>query len=215
MIGILKRPLDPIIDSAKLIALSPTTPFVVTLKLALAGGFILVWPIIAYHAWVFLSPALLPRERRAIIPALYLGLVLFAAGVALGYFVVLPFSLRFMLSFQVASIQPTITADAYFGYVTILLLAFGAIFELPVVVLVMSALGLVTSTFLRAQRRFAIAGGGILACLITPADLVSSLFMWGPLMLLYEFSIGLARLVERNRERAAQAEAEAMPEATT
>lgn len=68
VIGILKRPLDPIIDSAKLIALSPTTPFVVTLKLALAGGFILVWPIIAYHAWVFLSPALLPRERRAIIP---------------------------------------------------------------------------------------------------------------------------------------------------
>lgn len=215
VIGILKRPLDPLIDSAKLIALSPTTPFIISLKLALAFGAVLAFPIIVYQAWVFLSPALMPRERRAIVPSLYLGLVLFAGGVALGYFLVLPFTLKFMLSFQVDSIQPTITADAYFGYVTILLLAFGGIFELPVVVLLLSALGLVSSTFLRAQRRFAVAGGGILACLITPADLVSSLFMWVPLLLLYELSIGLARLVERGRARAEASEAsEALPEAT-
>lgn len=212
VISILKRPLDPHIPTDKLIYLSVTTPFIITLKLAIAVGVILAVPVVVYQAWSFFSPALLPRERRAIVPALYMGLVLFIVGVSLGYFLVLPFTLQFMLGFQPASLEPNITADAYFGYVTILLLAFGVIFELPVVVLVLSALGLVTSGFLRAQRRYALVGFFILACLITPADVASSLFMWVPLLLLYELSIGLARLVERGRAR--EASAEALPGAT-
>lgn len=212
VIGLLKQPLDPLIENDKLIALSVTTQFFITLKLALAFGAVVASPVVSYQVWSFLSPALMPRERRAIIPALYLGVVLFAIGVALAYFLVLPFTLRFMLGFNSASIEPMITADAYFGYVLVLLLAFGAIFEMPVITLVLSALGLVSSTFLKKQRRFAVAGGGILACLITPADVLSSMMMMVPMLLLYELSIGLARLVERGRAR--ESAAEAMPEAT-
>lgn len=212
VIALLKQPLDPYLEGGKLLALSVTTPFFITLKLAIAVGIILAAPIIVYHAWSFLSPALLPQERRAIVPALYLGMILFAAGVALAYFLVLPFSIRFMLGFLGESLEPAITADAYFGFVTLMLVAFGAVFELPVVVLILSALGLVTSAFLKSKRRYAVAVGGVVACVITPGDyLTVSLFMMVPLLLLYELGIGLARLVERARER--RSSAEALPEA--
>jgi sec-independent protein translocase protein TatC len=175
-----------------------------------------------YHVWSFLSPALLPRERRAIVPALYLGLVLFAGGVALAYMIALPFTIEFMMNFQVASLEPNITAGFYFSFVTKLLLAFGIMFEMPVAVLVLSALGLVTSGFLRAKRRYAIAILAIVAAMITPGDAVTAtVILLGPLLVLYELSIGLARLVERGRARAAAADAaeaaeetrDAMPEA--
>src|SRR5690606_22828382 len=142
-------------------------------------------------------PALTKRERRAIIPALYLGLVLFVAGVALAYWGALPLTLRFMLvTFASDSLEQSITASYYFSFVVKMLVAFGAVFELPVVVLVLSALGLVTSKWLRSKRRYAIAGMAVLSAMITPGDAISlTLFLMLPLILLYELSIGLSALV--------------------
>lgn len=213
VIGVLKRPLDPFVEGGKLMYLSPTDPFFITLKLALAVGFLLAAPIIIYQAWAFFSPALLPREKRTIVPALYLGLVLFAIGVTLGYFLALPMSMKFFLGFQVESLQANITAGHYFAFVTKMLLAFGVMFELPVVILILSALGLVTSNFLRSKRRYAIAGMAILASVITPGDAITvTILLMGPLLLLYELSIALCKLVERGRAR--DQAADALPEAT-
>jgi sec-independent protein translocase protein TatC len=160
-----------------------------------------------------LSPALLPRERRAIVPALYLGVILFAAGVMLAYFVAVPFTLKFTMSLLDDSLAPQITAGLYFSFVLKLLLGFGVLFEMPVVVLILTSIGLVTSKFLRSKRRYAIAVMAVAAALITPGDAITAtLVLMGPLLLLYELSIGLARLVERNRERST--EAEAISEAT-
>jgi sec-independent protein translocase protein TatC len=223
VIEFLMTPIRPYLAEGKLAYLAVTDPFVIVIKLALAIGFVLASPIIIYQAWAFLSPALLPKEKRAIVPALYLGVVLFAAGAALAYFVGIPLTIDFMLSLQVESLEPNITAGFYFGFVIKMLLAFGAIFEIPVVVLVLASIGLVTSDFLKSKRRYAIAGMAILAAMITPGDAITvTVLMMGPLLLLYELSIGLARLVERNRERAAAAEAaaaeaesaDALPEAT-
>lgn len=220
VIGLLMKPISPYLPSAKLVYLGVTDPFMITLKLALAIGLILAFPIVTYQAWAFLSPALLPREKRAIVPALYLGLVLFAGGVAMSYFLAVPMTIKFMLGFQVAALEPNITAGFYFSFVVKMLLAFGVIFELPVVVLVLSALGLITSDFLKSKRRYAIAGMAILAAVITPGDAITvTILMMGPLMILYEGSIALARLVERGRARQqAMDEAndanEALPEAT-
>jgi sec-independent protein translocase protein TatC len=214
VIGLLKRPLDPYLTDGKLITLSVTTAFFITLKLAIALGLVLASPIVMYQVWAFLSPALTQRERRAIVPALYLGLILFGAGAALGYFVALPVTIEFMLGFQVESLQPAITADSYFALVTKMLLAFGVVFELPVVVLVLASLGIVTSRFLKSKRRFAVAAMAILAAVITPGDVITvTILMMVPLVLLYELSIGLARLVERGRERRAT-QTDAVPEAT-
>jgi sec-independent protein translocase protein TatC len=215
VVGLLKRPIDPylVAEGGKLVYLGPTDPIFIIIKIALSMGFVLSSPIIFYHVWSFLSPALLPRERRAIVPALYLGVILFAAGVMLAYFVAVPFTLKFTMSLLDDSLAPQITAGLYFSFVLKLLLGFGVLFEMPVVVLILTSIGLVTSKFLRSKRRYAIAVMAVAAALITPGDAITAtLVLMGPLLLLYELSIGLARLVERNRERST--EAEAISEAT-
>jgi len=202
VIGLLKQPIDPYLQDhgGKLIVLGVTESFFVSLKLAVAMGIVLASPIIFYQVWAFFSPALTPRERRAIVPALYLGVALFMAGAALAYFAALPFTLRFMLTFQAESIEPNITADLYFSFVTKLLLGFGAMFEMPVVTMILTAMRLVSSKFLASKRRYAVAGMAILSSMITPGDAITAtIILMGPLLLLYELSILLAKLVERGR----------------
>ncbi|MHB1168112.1 MAG: twin-arginine translocase subunit TatC [Longimicrobiales bacterium] len=211
VLNLLIAPIQPYLETGRLMYLSPSDPFFLTLRLGLTAGFILASPIVFYQIWAFVSPALLPQEKKAIVPALYLGLVLFAFGVVLAYMYALPMTLKFfMTNFQTEALQANIIAPTYLGLVVKLLLAFGAIFELPVVVLVLSAMGLVTSQFLREKRRYAIAGLTILAAMISPGDAITvTLLMMVPLILLYEMSIGLARMVEKQRERSQAAAAEA------
>jgi sec-independent protein translocase protein TatC len=213
LLSLLKRPIDPYINGTELLALSVSAPFMITFQLALTLGAIFAAPIIAYQVWSFLAPALTKRERRSIVPALYLGAVLFCIGVAVCYVYVLPMTLKFLGGFQTPSLRWALTADFYFGFVLKLLVAFGVMFELPVVVMILATLGLVTSKFLASKRRYAIAAMAVTAALITPGDAITAtIFMMGPLILLYELSILLAKLVERGRRRAA-AEADALAEA--
>lgn len=182
------------------INLAPTDPFFIFLKVSLSIGVILAFPVIAYQVWSFLSPALEKHEKRAIVPALYLGLVLFTAGVAMSYFIALPISLRFLTGILSESMTPGWTATAYMGFVVKLLLAFGIVFELPVVVLILSALGLITPEFLRSKRRHAIVVNLIVAAALSPGDvLVVTALMMVPLILLYELSIGLSVIMWRGR----------------
>ena len=209
VLELLVHPILPYLDGSKLSYLSPGDPFFLTLKLALTVGFLLAFPIVIGQIWAFVAPALHPREKRAIVPALYLGLLLFLAGVALAYFLVLPMTLKFFYAIgaQQDMLQAQIVAGPYLALVVKILLAFGVVFELPVVVLVLSALGLVTSKFLVSQRRFAVAGSAILGAVLTPGDAITvTIFMMVPLLVLYELSIGLARLVERRREKALMSE---------
>ncbi|MGH7471136.1 MAG: twin-arginine translocase subunit TatC [Longimicrobiales bacterium] len=206
-------PVRPYLPDGKLGTLGPMDPFLLVLKLTLTVGFILAFPVVVAQLWAFISPALHTREKRAIVPALYLGLILFAAGVALAYYLVLPMTLEFGQSFLSESLKPNLIAANYLSLVVKILVAFGAVFELPVVILVLASLGLVSAKFLASKRRMAIAGSAILAALLTPGDVITvTIFMMGPLILLYEMSIGLARLVERRRAR--NALQEPMPEAS-
>lgn len=182
-------------------ALSPTDHFFVLLKVSLWIGLILASPTLVYHAWSFLAPALEKREKRAIVPALYMGLVLFLAGVAVAYFIVLPVSLRFLIGIGTEFMTQGWTANLYYGFIVKLLLAMGFVFELPVVILVLSVLGLVTPRFLRTKRRHAIVAGTIVASMISPGDLLlATVIMTASLILLYEFGIFLSVLVWRRRE---------------
>ena len=204
VLGILVAPIEPFLGGEKLGFLDPTYPFFITLKLAVIVGLIMASPIIVYHIWAFLSPALLPSEKRAIIPALYMGLVLFAAGVVMAYYLVVPMTLRFTLSFQTEAMQQMITMDKHLGFMIRLLLAFGIVFELPLVILILSVLGVITPEFLVDKRRYAIAGIAILSAVLTPGDVITvTVMMMLPLMGLYEFSILLSRVVARRRIAAA------------
>lgn len=187
----------------RLIYLSPADPFMITLKLAVVVGVILAFPIVVHQFWSFLSPALEKSEKRAIVPALYLGLVLFVGGVAMGYFFALPVTLEFFAKFEGQSMTSQLEISATLGMITKMLLAFGVIFELPVVIMVLTALGLVTPEFLRSKRRHNAVIMTALASFITPGDVVTlTIMMMVPLILLYELSIFLsAAIVRRRRAR--------------
>jgi len=193
----------------RLIYLSPADPFFILLRLAIYCGVILSSPIIVYQIWSFLSPALESREKRAIIPALYLGVVLFIAGVALCYFAALPVTLAFFQKFLISSLEGTLEINATLGFMVKMLLAFGAVFELPIVIALLSVVGLVTPKFLREKRRHAIVLITILASFITPGDAITlTIMMMLPLVLLYELGIGLSVGIYRGKQkRAAEYEA--------
>ena len=192
----------------KLIYLSPADPFFITLKLAVLVGVILAFPVVAYQAWAFLSPALEKDEKRAVVPALYLGLILFLAGVAMAYFAALPVTLQFFKAFEGPSLQEQLEVGKTVSFVTKLLLAFGVVFELPVAIMVLTAMRLVTPEFLRAKRRHAIVALTVLASVMTPGDVITlTLIMMVPLLFLYELSIFLsAGIVRRRRTREAEEE---------
>lgn len=213
VLQILVDPVEPYLQGGRLQYFSPIDAFYVTLKVGILVGFILVFPILVYQVWAFLSPALEKREKRIIVPALYLGLVLFAAGVSMAYFIVLPITLEFLVGFQTEFLDASYEVNAYMAFITRLLLAFGAVFELPVVVMILSALGLITPAFLRKQRRYAIVIITIVACLLSPGDFVLvSLLMMVPLIVLYESSILLSRMIYRQRDEYALIPSQEPPE---
>lgn len=186
----------------RLVYLAPADSFFIFLKISLTAGLVLASPLIIYHAWAFLAPALEKHEKRTLAPALFMGLVLFLTGVALAYFIALPLSLRIFTRFMADVMEPNWTATGYIGHVVKLLLGFGIVFELPVLVMILSVLGLVTPAFLRAKRRHAIVVVTVVASLLSPGDMVQvTVLMMVPLVLLYEFSILLSALMWRRRER--------------
>ncbi len=196
---LLLRPVRPYLNGTDLLFFSPATPFFFTLKLSLIIGLVLAFPIVVYQIWVFLAPALKEDEKKVIVPSLYFGLFLFAAGVALAYFAVLPLALRFLMGFQQDFLEAAIEAGMYLGFVVRLLLAFGIVFELPVVVMILSAMGLITPEFLKDKRRHSIVAVTILASMITPGDIASTFMMIVPMVVLYEISIVLSRIIHRRK----------------
>lgn len=199
VIGLLKRPITPLIPEGQLLFTSPTEPMMVTLKLSFVVGLILALPVVIYHVWAFLAPALFEREKKVLIPTVAGGFALFLLGVAMAYFLVLPLGLRFLLGFQTQALSPIITIGEYLKFATRLILAFGLIFELPLVTLLLSFLGLITAQTLRHYRRHAIVGVAMISAILTPADVGTMLMMMVPLVILYEFSILLVAMVDRRR----------------
>ncbi|MGH7541262.1 MAG: twin-arginine translocase subunit TatC [Gemmatimonadota bacterium] len=199
IIGILERPIRDLLPDQTLKYTSPTTPFLVTLKLGFIAGLVLALPFLGYQAWAFLSPALYDHERRFVIPAIAVGTLLFLVGVAMAYFLVLPLGLKVLLGFHTESLEPIITIDEYLRFATGIILAFGVIFELPVVLILLSLLGIVTPEGLSKYRRHAIVVMAVISAVLTPADPYTMLAMLAPLILLYEGSIWAVRLLRRRR----------------
>jgi sec-independent protein translocase protein TatC len=191
LIEILKAPLP---TTKPLIALSLTEPFMIHLEVAVTVGVILAMPVILYQFWRYISPGLTPRERAAARPWVPAAMVFFALGVCVAYFI-LPYASGFLYGFQTKDIELLLTADAYFGFVTVLFIAFGVVMEFPIVLVLLSKMGIVSSARLRSSRRMAVLGIVIFSELITPgADFVSPIVMAVVMYGLYEVSIILIRL---------------------
>ncbi|HEX6667604.1 MAG TPA: twin-arginine translocase subunit TatC [Solirubrobacterales bacterium] len=177
----------------KLITFGVTEPFTTTLTVSTYGALILSLPIILYQAYAYLLPAFSRHQQRAILPLLLLIPVLFIAGVLFGYFVVLPAATKFLLNFNDAQFNIQVRAREYYGFFAQTLLACGLVFQVPVGILAVTRLGIVKVEQLTKNRRYAYLGCAVLAAALPGVDPISMLLETGPLILLYELSIVLAR----------------------
>ena len=201
-VGILARPILPLIPEHKLVYTHPSEGFTVILDSAMTIGFVFAAPVILYQVWSFLAPALHKHEKRVAIGVLYAGVVLFIAGAALAYFIVVPLALPWLFGFASASMVPLITAEDYFSFVFAMVLTFGVSFELPIVVLALSALGIVTPQLLSKYRRHAVVLIVIIGAFLTPGDMFwTTIMLSGPLYALYELSVLAARVIYRRKMR--------------
>jgi sec-independent protein translocase protein TatC len=213
----LGRPVTPYLGGRKLVYTKPGDAFGIVLNASFALGLLLASPVIGYQMWAFLSPALYKHEKRVILPVLAGGVGLFLAGASLAFFVVLPFTLQFLLSFQSSAIEPMLTVSGYFDFAIGMAVAFGIVFELPIVILALTALGIITPKLLNTYRRHAVVLCIAGAAFVTPGADPTSLFALAiPLYFLFEMSVVLSTIIYRQRlrreaRRAALAEAPAAP----
>ena len=171
--------------------------FFTYLKTAFVAGIILVSPYIFYQIWLFIAPGLYKNEKKYVVPFVIFSTILFAGGSLFGYFVVFPFGFKFFMGFANEYIQALPSVKQYFSFAIKLLFAFGIIFELPVVVLFLARMGLVTSGFLRKNRKYAILLTFVMAAILTPPDVVTQCMMAGPLIVLYEISVLIAKFAQK------------------
>lgn len=187
--------------------------FSVKMQIALFGGIVLAFPVIAWQAYAFIAPGLYKRERAAAAPFLLAAPIMFALGAAFVFYVAMPFALQFALTQQVNSGPVRVTylpkVEEYMGLVTTLVLAFGLMFQLPVVLSLLGRVGIISASVLRKGRRYAIVGIAAFSALVTPNDVISMFVMALPVYLLYEISIWIVASIEAGRLKREKAEAAA------
>jgi len=173
--------------------------FLIKWFISFISGFIIALPFLIYHFWKFVAPGLKVNEKKYALPVVFFAFTSFIIGVSFGYFVIIPFSLEFFSSISAGHVENNFSIQYYFSFLTWLMLGAGLIFQLPVVSLLLSAIGLLTPPFMRHYRRHSIVVILILSSFITPPDPVSMLIMAFPLVGLYELSIGVSWLVNKRR----------------
>ena len=174
--------------------------FLIKWFIAFISGFILAMPIVVYQTWRFVTPGLKINEKRYALPVVMFSCVSFIIGVSFGYLILIPFSLEFFSGMSADLVENNFSITYYFSFLTWLLLGSGLVFQLPVLSLFLSAIGILTPPFMRHFRRHAVVTILILSSFITPPDPVSMLMMAIPLMVLYEISIGVSWIVNHRRE---------------
>jgi sec-independent protein translocase protein TatC len=179
---------------ATLIATSVISPFIVPLKILLMAAFLLALPVVLYQVWAFVAPGLYSHEKKLVLPLVISSTLLFFVGVAFCYFFVFGQVFSFIQSFAPKSITAAPDIEAYLSFVLTMFLAFGAAFEVPVVVVVLARMGLVSIEKLKDFRGYFIVLAFIIAAVITPPDVVSQLALAIPMCLLYEVGIWAAQI---------------------
>ncbi|QNO15364.1 twin-arginine translocase subunit TatC [Alkalicella caledoniensis] len=197
------RIINEIVDIAKdveFIFIAPAELFMSHIKLALTGGLIISLPFLTFQIWLFVVPGMKKREKRYILLSLFMGGMFFVAGAVFAYMIVIPIILKFFIGFQTDAIKPMITFSNYLNFIFSTILSFGAVFELPIVMILLTRFGILKVSFLKKSRKYIILIIIVLSALLTPPDIISQILLSGPMILLAEFGILLSSLVEKKKK---------------
>lgn len=170
-------------------------PFMTTLTIAAYGAVVLAMPVLLYQLYAFVLPALSPRERKTIVPFMLAAPLLFLAGVLFAYFVVMPAATEFLLNFNDDQFQVEIRARDYYSFFALSSVAVGILFQVPIGILAVTRLGIVTPQQIAANRRYAVLAIAVLAMLLPGTDPITMLISMVPLLILFEGSLLVARIV--------------------
>ena len=184
----------------QLIALGPADVFMLRINLSVTTGVIASLPVIIYQLWSFIAPGLLEREKRFVPWIIFFTVICFLIGASFAYYMIIPLGLSFFAKFQTEKVIMNVSIDKYVKYVTVLLIAFGAVFELPIMSMLLAKIGLLTPEFMRKVRGYAIVLFFVGAALLTPPDIWTQLAMAFPLLLMYELSIWITKVFAKKRE---------------
>lgn len=201
----LNRPLPP--DHRKLITLGVAEPFTVTIMVCLYAGFVLALPVVLWQIWLFFAPAVEPSAERKALAMAVVAVALGAAGVAFGYWVLLPRAVHFLTNYDTEHFQIAIRASSYYNFVVTVLVGVVIVFQTPLVILGLVYLGVLSSRTLRKHRRWGYFITAAVALALPGPDLVTTMLELLPMWILFESSIWLAVLVERRRAKVAPASA--------
>ncbi|HTL47981.1 MAG TPA: twin-arginine translocase subunit TatC [Verrucomicrobiae bacterium] len=192
-------------QNAQLVFQTPYEAFLTYVKVSAVTGLLLSLPVIFFEFWKFVSPGLYDREKKVILPLSFVCVLLFLAGVCFAYFLVIPFGLGFLLSFQTESLRPLIAIAPYFSFLLGMILAFGALFDFPVVLLGLIKLGVMKTETLASMRKLIVVGIFVVAAILTPSpDPVSQLLLAIPLVLLFEITLLIAGRIEKKAPKTPQ-----------
>ncbi len=198
ILAIVKRPIRTLVPD--LIYIGPTEAFVSYLKISLLTGFIIGFPVILYHAWAFISPAILKEIRGRIVIWFIFALALFMTGITFSYYVAIPAALKFLINFGQDVAIPRITLGKYVSFFGALIMVGGIVFEIPVVMALLTDAGIIKTRVLREKRHFAVLIIMIFAAVITPTQDVLNMLMFAiPMVLLYEVGLLISKAIERRK----------------
>ena len=201
LFGLLVAPLQAVMpEGDHLIFTNLPEMFFTYLKVSLLAGIMLVAPFIFYQLWMFIAPGLYQKEKRYVIPFVISSTILFVGGSLFGYYVVFPFGFKFFIGFSNEYVKALPSVKQYFSFAIKLLFAFGVVFELPVVMFFLAKMGIVTPELLKRKRKYAILMTFVLAAILTPPDVVTQCMMAGPLIILYEIGIIVARIARQKKK---------------
>ncbi len=173
--------------------------FFTYMKTAALAGFFVASPYVFYQMWLFIAPGLYESERKYLLPIALLSAVFFCVGACFGYFIVFPYGFQFFIGYATDIVKPMPSLSEYFSFAVQMLIAFGVIFELPLVIFFLARLGVVTGPWLRHKQKYAVLIIFIVAAILTPPDVVSQLLMAAPLLVLYEMGIWVAYLFGKTK----------------
>ena len=173
--------------------------FMIKWGVALFGGIVMAIPVLTYQMAKFIGPGLHTDEKKVMVPLVFFSYMAFLVGIVFAFYVLIPYSLEFFTSMGMMEVKNNYSINYYFSFITMLLLGSGVIFELPIVVFILSAIGFLTPAFMRHYRRHAIVVILVLSAFITPPDPISLIFISIPLAFLYEISIGVSSMVNRSK----------------